>query len=167
MSKRIIRGKFKYEGGEQKKKSKKEKRKEELRLLKQKDKEIIKRCQCNHIDRDHGKTHFKTSDDGMFRICKICGGKIHTDPEMLSKDSVIAAHDVIYSVLSIARNRLAINEETDDEITKALRIISRCPDLVERLMNEHKDSYKNGKKKKKKNKKGKKKDKNKFYRVSY
>lgn len=162
---KVIKGKYRYKDAEHKSKKqmKREQRELERKMLKKQDKQIKMQCDCNHLDSKKNKAHFKLSKDGMTRICKICGGKMIADPSLLTKDAVDSAVLYIYTVLGLVRNKLNIDEQTDKQITKALLIVVRCPELLELVK-----SQSLGKKKKKHNKNNKndKKFKN-FNRVNY
>lgn len=160
---KVVRGKYNFKSDSLSKKEKKRlKEKEQRKLLQKQDKEMKIMCDCNHLDAKKNKTHFKYSNDGMFKTCKICGGKIINDPQLLTEESVKSAVDTIYSVYAIVRNRLNISEDTDRQITKTLLYVMRCPDLLKLVKDDSKDS------KKKKNKKDKKnKNKKSFNRISY
>ena len=164
MAKIVKKGKYAYhdESKKSKKALKKEREKELKKKLKQQDKALKKQCDCNHIDSNKGKSHFKYSKDNKIRTCKICGGQIINDPQLLNKKSVENAALTIYSVFAYARARLRLDEETDRQITKTLLMVSRCPDLLELIIDTGKS-----KKEKKKDKKNKKKNKNNFNRISY
>jgi len=163
MAKLIIKGKYPYHDKD--KQSKKERKKEALKLqkkmMKEKDKELKKICNCNHIDSKKGKSHFKISKDGTTRICKICGGKIINDPKLLTEESAKNAALTIYSIFSLARGRLNLDEDTDKQITKTLLMVNRSPELLELVKNTGKS--KKEKKKEKKNKK----NKGNFNRIAY
>lgn len=164
MAKLIKKGKYPYV--DSKKQSKKQKKKEQEKLqrkmLEKQDKALKKQCNCNHIDCDKGKSHFKYSKDGLTKTCKICGGVIINDPNLLTKPAVENASQVVYSVLSYARANLRIDEKTDNNITKALLITSRLPELLDLVMDTGKS-----KKEKKKDKKKKKNNGSKFSRIIY
>ena len=161
---KVVKGKYKYKDDDHKSKKqiKREQRELERKMLKKQDKQLKMQCDCNHLDAKKNKTHFKMTKDGL-RVCKICGGKMIADPKLLTKDAVDSAVLYIYTVLGLVRNKLSIDEETDRQITKALLIVVRCPELLELVK-----SQSLGKKKKKHNKKNKddKKFKN-FNRINY
>lgn len=133
-------------------------------MLKKQDKQLKMQCNCNHLDSKKNKPHFKISKDGSTRTCKICGGVLINDPKLITKDSIEGAVTYIYTILSLTRNKLNIDEETDKQITKTLLMVSRAPELLELIKGQSMG------KKKKKNKNGKNKNgkKNKsFNRINY
>ena len=161
MAKKAIKGKFPYKDGD--KVSKKAKRKKMLEELRKKDKRLRMQCECNHIDSKHGKTHFKKSDDGIHKFCKICGGQIISDGDMMTLDAINGAVDIIYSLFAKVRNTFNLDEKTDLSITNALQIIMRSPELYEQIV----DIYNSKNGKKKKNKKNKKNKGKKYTRIQY
>ena len=80
-------------------------------------------CDCNHLDSKKNKTHFKYSKDGATMTCKICGGTLIRDEELLTEASAKSASKIIYTIFSLVRNRLNIDEETDRQITKMLLMV--------------------------------------------
>ncbi len=168
---KIVKGKYPYKETEKmsKKKMREKAAKEQRKLLAKQDKQLKMQCDCNHLDSKKNKSHFKKIRDDKGKIipglqmCKICGGTLICDPDLLTEDTVKNAADVIYTILSLARNRLSIEEKTDQQITKALLIVKRCPDLLKTM----KDLGEDKKKKNKKNKKNNKKNKSSFNRISY
>ena len=161
---KIVKGKYPYKDTEKlsKKKKRKEAEREQKKLLKKQDKELKMQCDCNHLDSKKNKTHFKVSKDGAKQTCKICGGTLIRDPELLTEEIAKSSASVIYTIFGLARNRLNIDEETDRQITKTLLMVHRTPELLKLI----KDSGKSKKKDKKNNKKGKK-NKSSFNRISY
>ena len=162
---KIVKGKYPYVDDEKlsKKKKRKEAEREQKKLLRKQDKQLKMQCDCNHLDSKKNKTHFKISKDGMKQTCKICGGTLIRDPELLTEVTAKNAADIIYTIFSLVRNRLNIDEETDRQITKTLLMVHRTPELLKLI----KDSGKGKKKDKKKNKKNKKNNKSSFNRISY
>ena len=162
---KIVKGKYPYQDAEKlsKKKKRKEAEKEQKKLLRKQDKELKMQCDCNHLDSKKNKTHFKISKDGTKQTCKICGGTLIRDPELLTEDIAKSSAEIIYTIFSLVRNRLNIDEETDRQITKTLLMVHRTPELL-RLV---KDSGNGKKKDKKKDKKNKKNKKSPFNRISY
>lgn len=161
---KVIRGKYPYK--DDSKKSKKDKKREQKELqkkmLKKQDKQLKMQCNCNHLDSKKNKPHFKLSKDGLTRTCKICGGTMIADPKIL-EGNVESSVSTIYTVFSLARNKLNIDEETDRQITKTLQMVYRVPDLLKLIKGQS-----NGKKKNKNGKKNKNKKKNNsFNRLSY
>ena len=161
---KIVKGKYPYKDAEKlsKKKKRKEAEREQKKLLRKQDKQLKMQCDCNHLDSKKNKTHFKISKDGTTQTCKICGGTLIRDPELLTEAAAKSAADTIYTIFSLVRNRLNIDEETDRQITKTLLMVHRAPELLSHI----KDSGKGKKKNNKKNKKNGKK-KSSINRISY
>ena len=161
---KIVKGKYAYKDTEKlsKKKRKEAERREQKKLLKKQDKELKMQCDCNHLDSKKNKTHFKVSKDGMTQTCKICGGTLIRDPELLTEETAKSSVKVVYTILGLVRNRLNIDEETDRQITKALLIVHRCPELLKLIKDQGKSNKKKDKKKKNKGNK-----KSSFNRISY
>ena len=162
---KIVKGKYPYKETEKmsKKKKRKQAEREQRKLLEKQDKQLKMQCDCNHLDSKKNKSHFKKSKDGMTQTCKICGGTLICNPDLLTEEIAKNSADIIYTILSLARNRLNIDEKTDSQITKALLIVKRCPELLKNM----KDFGDNKKKKNKKNKKNNKKNKSSINRISY
>ena len=162
---KIVKGKYPYKDTEKlsKKKKRKEAEREQKKLLKKQDKELKMQCDCNHLDSKKNKTHFKISKDGMTQTCKICGGTLIRDPELLTEETAKTAATTIYTIFGLARNRLNIDEKTDSEITKMLLMVHRAPELLKLI----KDSGKGKKNNKKKGKKNNNKKNKSFNRISY
>lgn len=152
---KVIKGKYEYHDKDKmsKKAKKKEAKKLQEKMLKKQDKAIKMQCDCNHIDRKTGKSFWKISKDGNTKTCKICGGEIINNPEFFTKDSVESSAKVIYTLLSIIRNKLNIDEETDRQITKSLLIVLRSGELYDLAKSASTGKKKKDKKKNKKNKK--------------
>ena len=162
---KIVKGKYPYKDTEKlsKKKKRKEAEREQKKLLRKQDKELKMQCNCNHLDSKKNKTHFKISKDGTKQTCKICGGTLIRDPELLTEEIAKSSASVIYTIFGLVRNRLNIDEETDRQITKMLLMVHRTPELLKLIKN----SGKGKKKDKKKDKKNKKNNKSSFNRISY
>jgi hypothetical protein len=162
---KIVKGKYPYKDTEKlsKKKKRKEAEREQKKLLRKQDKQLKMQCDCNHLDSKKNKTHFKVSKDGMKQVCKICGGTLIRDPELLTEETAKSSADIVYTIFSLVRNRLNIDEETDRQITKTLLMVHRMPELLKLI----KDQGKGTKKNKKKDKKNGKKNKSTFNRISY
>lgn len=166
----IIRGRFKYKkDGDGKKSKKKNNRKIIEKAFKKEDKKLKKMCECNHLDSEKNKTHFKYIVEGEgadkveYRVCKICNAKMLSDPRMYINDLPQAIMTIMSSA-AIIRNKFPLTEKFYNDITNALYVVNRFPKFFEKLKNaDIEDS-------KKKNKKGKKKKKNKnkkFERINY
>lgn len=147
----------------EKKKSKKQKRKEAKKALIAKNKAVIKMCKCNHIARNDGKVHLKSTDDG-YSVCKICGGKLLLNSELLTPESLEASTTEIYTVVSLIRNKLKLSDKSDEQLVECLKTVMTLPELFKLVKEEGCDLKK---KKKKKDKKKKKKKGGKPSRVYY
>lgn len=166
----VVKGKFDYKPDKKKKKGKLS-NKEQAELLKKEmkkqDKKLHKQCVCNHIDRKHGEPHWhKYTNDSNVKIrkCKICGGEIYEDRARYNTASIEAANKILYSAISVIRNNLSVNEETDKKLVNAMLVNAKVSTMMDMVTKNDKKDKKNKNKngnKKKKNKK------NKFSRVKY
>ena len=152
----IIKGKFDLPKKKNDKKSAKKKLREEFnKMVKERDKKIRMQCQCNHIDRKHGKVRLKDDGDGK-KVCEICGATIISDPSMISEEILQASVDSIYTIMSLVRNKIKLTDEADKDITTQLYLNARVCELYKSLVemsSEDGELKFNKNKKKKKNKK--------------
>lgn len=143
-----VKGKFNYKD-DNKRKKKKKRNKDFEKKFRKKEKKLRRKCECNHIAKNDGKTHFeKIRDENgnvIYNKCKICGDLMIADKTLLTKSSAEDAAMIISTIFGLARNRMNINPALDNDISKLLYFVKKSPEVVEELSN-------GGKKKKHKNK---------------
>lgn len=150
-----IEGKFNYKVN--KKKKKKKNSKDLQKKFRKKEKKMKRMCECNHIAKNDGKTHFEKirDDEGnvIYNKCKICGDLLIADKSLLTKSSVEDAVMILTTTFGLTRNHMKINPALDNDITKCLYFIKKAPEIIEELSKKKSKKNKNKKKNKYKKKK--------------
>lgn len=139
--------------GDVKKIAKKDRKKELLEMERVRD---FQR-HCNHINRKNGKNGLndkKNRNSGKLRKCSVCNARVNTDLNVINKETIADAVDILFSAQSIIRNQFNIKPKMRDKIITMMEMADSMPGMFGEMQEQLKKKAKK-KNKKKNNGKGK------------